>query len=146
MPRIFAYLRLSSSEPEAIEQLAVIKDANFTIENELVVSERIGGHISAMKRKMFRTLVQFELLAGDILVVVKIDRLGCDAADILRTIKHLAKREVKLYVIELTHFELTSCRAESFISTLTAVANMDCAHSVEKIREQIEYDMTLTNS
>jgi DNA invertase Pin-like site-specific DNA recombinase len=146
MPRIFAYLRLSSSEPEAIEQLAVIKDANFTIDNELIVSERIGGHISAMKRKKFRTLVQFELLAGDILVVVKIDRLGCDAADILRTIKHLAKRGVKLYVIELTHFELTSCRAESFLSTLTAVANMDCAHSVEKIREQIEYDMTLTNS
>lgn len=142
MSRIFCYLRLSPSEPEITEQLATIKNENYIIDDSAAVSETVCGHIPSIKRNKFQALIQKTLSAGDILVVVKIDSLGCNAADILRTIKQLVKLRVHLYVVELTPVDLTSNNAEPFLATLLAIADMECAHSVEACREQIEYYIT----
>jgi putative DNA-invertase from lambdoid prophage Rac len=142
MSRLFCYLRLSPLEPTINEQLATIKSGNFDVEDCTIVSEAVYSHVPAMKRKEFSTLFQGRISAGDTLVVVKMDRLGCSASDILYTIKQLSELHIKIYVIELAPLDLTSFFAAPILSILSAIADLDYTKSVEKRREQIEFDIT----
>ena len=88
MPRIFAYVRVSTSGQTTGNQVREIEAAGFTIEPRRVASETISGSVAAAQRPGFVRLLD-RLETGGILVVTKLDRLGRNAMDVRATVDRL---------------------------------------------------------
>ena len=100
MPRIFAYVRVSTTGQTTENQIREIEAAGFTIEPRRVVSETISGSIAATQRRGFVRLMD-KLETGDILVVTKLDRLGRNAMDVRATVDRLAGLGVRVHCLAL---------------------------------------------
>ena len=100
MPRIFAYVRVSTTGQTTENQIREIEAAGFTIEPHRVVSETISGSIAAAQRRGFVRLMD-KLETGDILVVTKLDRLGRNAMDVRATVDRLAALGVRVHCLAL---------------------------------------------
>jgi DNA invertase Pin-like site-specific DNA recombinase len=55
------------------------------------ISETISGSVEAMKREKFKMLINHQMESGDMLVVLKLDRLGRDNIDVQNTINLLTQ-------------------------------------------------------
>ena len=84
MPRIFAYVRVSTTGQTTENQLHEIEAAGFTVEPPRIVSETISGSTAAAQRRGFIRLMD-KLEFGDIFVVTKLDHLGRNAMDVRAT-------------------------------------------------------------
>lgn len=69
--------------------MLAIRNAGYDVEDYRVISETISGSAHAIQRREFKNMVKHKLKPGDSLVVLKVDRLGCDAIDVLSTVKML---------------------------------------------------------
>lgn len=96
--RIFAYCRVSTTEQNTENQIIAIREKGYQVSDNRVVSETVSGSIEALKRNKFKTLIDHQMEAGEILVVLKLDRLGRDNIDVQKTINLLTNKKFVLFV------------------------------------------------
>ena len=131
MPRIFAYVRVSTAGQTTENQIREIEAAGFTIEPRRVVSETISGSIAAAQRRGFVRLMD-KLETGDILVVTKLDRLGRNAMDVRATVDRLAALGVRVHCLALGGADLTSAAGKMTMQVIAAVAEFERDLLVER--------------
>jgi len=122
---VFGYRRVSTAEHTADNQRLEIERAGYTV--EYWYADTVSGKARAAQRKQFSVLLG-KLRARDMLVVSKLDRLGCDAPDVLATIKSLAELSVEVVVLQLGKLDLTSPASKlmlAVLEVLAAVAEME---------------------
>ncbi len=131
MPRIFAYVRVSTTGQTTENQIREIESAGFTIEPRRVVSETISGGTAAAQRHGFVRLMD-KLETGDILVVTKLDRLGRNAMDVRATVDRLAALGVRVHCLALGGADLTSAAGKMTMQVIAAVAEFERDLLVER--------------
>lgn len=131
MARLFAYLRVSTTDQTTDNQLGEIEAAGFKVEPRRVVAETVSGSTAAMERKGFAKLVD-RLEAGDVLVVTKLDRLGRNAMDVRATVERLAGIGVRVHCLALGGVDLTSAAGKMTMGVIVAVAEFERDLLVER--------------
>ena len=124
MSRTFAYLRVSTPEQTADNQLGEIRAAGFAVQPRRVVSETVSGSVAAMERRGFARLVD-RMEEGDVLVVTKLDRLGRNAMDVAATVRALAALGVRVHCLALGGVDLTSSTGKLTMGVINAVAEFE---------------------
>ncbi|MDQ1835018.1 recombinase family protein [Massilia scottii] len=89
----FGYGRVSTAGQTVDNQRLEIERAGFAIEYGFADTVSRSAH--AAQRPMFEELLG-KLRRNDTVIVAKLDRLGRDAPDVLRTIKALGERRVEV--------------------------------------------------
>lgn len=131
MPRTFAYLRVSTPGQTTDNQLQEVQAAGFIIEPRRVVAETVSGSVAASQRRGFARLLD-RLEAGDVLVVTKLDRLGCNAMDVSATVNKLAEFGVRVHCLALGGVDLTSSTGKLTMNVINAVAEFERDLLVER--------------
>ena len=120
---VFAYGRVSTKDQTTENQRMEIERAGFKIDYWFN-DEGVSGSSHASQRPQFRALLG-QIRNGETLIVTKLDRLGRDAQDVLSTMKTLAERKIKVFVIQLGQLDLTSPAGKLMLTMLSAVAAME---------------------
>lgn len=89
MSQIFAYCRISTLDQTTENQRREIESAGFKIKPQQIIEEHISGSAATSERPGFNRLLA-RLKCGDQLIVTKLDRLGCNAMDIRKTVEQLS--------------------------------------------------------
>lgn len=124
MPRIFAYLRVSTAGQTTDNQLGEVQAAGFAIEPRRVVAETVSGSVAATQRRGFARLLD-RLESGDVLVVTKLDRLGRNAMDVGATVAKLASLGVRVHCLALGGVDLASSTGKLTMNVINAVAEFE---------------------
>ncbi|MGS0677329.1 recombinase family protein [Shewanella sp. 125m-1] len=133
--RTFAYCRVSTVEQNAETQAHQLKERVADLLDTRIISESISGGVAAMARPAFKELVDHKLEAGDRLVVLKLDRLGRDAIDVLQTIKMLTEKGVSVQSLDLPVSDLSTPEGKLMLSLMTAFAEFEKSRIVERTQE-----------
>ncbi len=121
-----AYCRVSTAEQSTENQVHEIASAGY--EADLVFAdEGVSGSTQAAARPEFRSLMgTIEKASEQVrLVVTKLDRLGRDTLDILKTVDLLKEQGVQIIVLQLGTLDLTSAAGKLTLNVLSAVAEME---------------------
>jgi len=94
----YGYVRVSTDEQTFDSQIDELKRNG--IKEEDIFSEKISGSVFAKKRPSFFKLLK-KLNNGDTLTVVKLDRLGRNAIDVLSLIDELHANGVGVKILNL---------------------------------------------
>lgn len=139
MSRVFAYLRVSSSNDRqtTANQIVEIKASGFDIQKHRIIEEHISGSVAAEHRPGFSKLLD-RLEPGDVLVVTKLDRLGRNAIDVRTTVEALAKNGVKVHCLALGGVDLTSPAGKMTMQVIAAVAEFEKDLLIERTQAGIE--------
>lgn len=132
--RVFCYCRVSTSDQTTENQVQAIQQRGFQIESHRVFAEVVSGAVPALQRPEFSRLAD-RLEAGDKLVVLKLDRLGRDVQDVLKTIETLAERKVHVHSLDLDGVDLTSAAGKLQLTVLAAVAAFERQRIAERTKE-----------
>lgn len=138
MSRLFAYCRVSTNEQTIENQALAIRQAGYDVEPHRVISETVSGGVQAMKRKEFADMINHKLEAGDVLVVLKLDRLGRDNIDVQNTIAMLIKRGIKVISLDLPVKNLTSAEGKLMLQMFSAFAEFEKARITERTSEGLK--------
>lgn len=135
--RSFAYLRVSTEDQTCGQQLQLISNAGFTIEENRVISEVVSGGVSAMQRSKFKNLVENKLEAGDTLVIAKLDRLGRDNIDVQQVVSVLSEKGIKLHILDLPVSDLSSSHGKLMLQMFSAFAEFERNRIGERTKEAL---------
>lgn len=124
MGRVFAYLRVSTTDQTTDNQLREIEGAGFKVTPQRAVSETISGSVAAAERPAFAKLLD-RLEEGDVLLVTKLDRLGRNAMDVRATVDRLASAGVRVHCLALGGVDLTSPAGRMTMQVIAAVAEFE---------------------
>jgi len=127
---VFAYSRVSTHEQTTENQKLEIQQAGFNVDYWFA-DEGVSGKVGARQRPQFSLLLD-KIRDGETIVCSKLDRLGRDAIDVLSTVKHLSKRNIKVIVLQLGNTDLTSTTGKLLLTMLSAVAEMERSLIVER--------------
>ncbi|MGI2259871.1 recombinase family protein [Shewanella sp. GXUN23E] len=130
--RTYFYCRVSTAEQTTANQIQAFKDRGYEVAPAFVTSETVSGAVCAMERKGFRAMVEHKLMAGDTLVVLKLDRLGRDNIDVQNTIAMLQEKGVNVHSLDLPVADLTSSEGKLMLRMFTAFAEFER----DRIRER----------
>ncbi|SER48926.1 MULTISPECIES: recombinase family protein [Pseudomonas] len=131
MSRIFGYARVSTAEQHTENQLKALEAAGYELPPHRYFEERISGRVKAMDRPKFKEMVN-KLEPGDSVVVLKLDRLGRNASDILDTVNLLQDMGVKVLLLDHHAGDLTSSTGRLWLTMLAAFAQFES----DRIRER----------
>lgn len=134
MNRTFAYGRVSTLEQSTDNQLVALQQKGFDIQPHRWFAEQVSGGVPAMQRPEFSKMAD-RLEAGDVLVVLKLDRLGRDVQDVLATIEAMAARKVHVRSLDLDGVDLTSAAGRLQLTVLAAVAAFERDRIKERTKE-----------
>lgn len=95
---IYGYTRVSTEEQKTEPQ--ILELVNAGVPNENIYSEHISGGVVAHSRPVLGELLG-KLTKGDTLTVVKLDRLGRDAIDVLSLIRELKEKGIGVRILQL---------------------------------------------
>ncbi len=124
MPRVFAYVRVSTIGQTTDNQVLEIESAGFKVEPRRIITETVSGSVAISQRRGFaRLLDKFE--SDDVLVVTKLDRLGRDAMDVSATVANLAEIGVRVHCLALGGVDLTSSTGKLTMGVINAVAEFE---------------------
>ena len=126
----FPFLAYSYFPITTENQRLEIERAGFMVDY-FFADEGVSGSSHASQRPQFRALLG-QIRNGETLIVSKLDRLGRGAQDVLSTMKTLAEREIKVFVIQLGQLDLTSPAGKLMLTMLAAVAEMERDLLVER--------------
>ena len=132
MKLTYSYCRVLSNEDAAERQQTEIKNAGFLVEEHQMTQEDISCEIAASRRPKFNN-IKNKMVAGDTLVVTKLDRLGRSASDICETIDYLIRAEVHLYCLALGVIDLTSPAGKIRMQVMYAMEELENNVILEKI-------------
>ncbi|WP_241009710.1 recombinase family protein [Gluconobacter kondonii] len=94
----YGYARVSTSRQQTDNQVTdLLKEG---VPETQIVTETVSGATAWKSRPALKRLVR-RLQAGDTLTVVKLDRLGRNALDVLTLIDVLKKREISVRILNL---------------------------------------------
>lgn len=124
MGRVFAYIRVSTTDQTTDNQLREIEGAGFKVTPQRAVSETISGSVAAAERPAFAKLLD-RLEEGDVLLVTKLDRLGRNAMDVRATVDRLASAGVRVHCLALGGVDLTSPAGRMTMQVIAAVAEFE---------------------
>lgn len=136
--RTFAYCRVSTNEQTTDNQIQAIKGRGYDVREDRVVSETISGGVQAMKRPEFSKLVNDKLEAGDLLVVLKLDRLGRDNIDVQETIAMLIEKGVKVVSFDLPVQDLSSAEGRLMLQLIASFAEFEKSRIRERTAEGLQ--------
>ncbi|HIF9379203.1 TPA: recombinase family protein [Photobacterium damselae] len=136
--RIFSYCRVSTTEQSTENQILAIRQKGYEVSDTRVISETVSGSVDAMKREKFKTLIDHQMEAGDMLVVLKLDRLGRDNIDVQNTINLLTQKGVKVVCLDLPVADLSSTEGKLMLQMFSAFAEFERNRIRERAREGIE--------
>ena len=103
-------------------QIIAIRQKGYDISDSRVVSETVSGSVEAMKREQFKMLINHQMESGDMLVVLKLDRLGRDNIDVQNTINLLTQKGVKVVCLDLPVANLSSAEGKLMLQMFAAFA------------------------
>ncbi len=135
--RIFAYCRVSTTEQSTENQIIAIRQKGYEVTDSRVVSETVSGSIEAMKREKFKLLINHQMESGDMLVVLKLDRLGRDNIDVQNT-ACLQIRGVKVVCLDLPVVNLSSAEGKLMLQMFSAFAEFERNRIRERTKEGLE--------
>lgn len=137
MSRTFAYCRVSTIEQTTENQIAEIEAAGFYVEPRRTFCETVSGSVPAMERPEFKRLVE-RLDWDDVLIVIKLDRLGRNAMDVRRTVELLAEENVRVHCLALGGVDLTSAAGKMTMSVINAVAEFERDLLIERTQAGLQ--------
>lgn len=123
--RILAYCQVSTTEQSTENQILVIWQKGYEVNDSPVISERVSGSVEAMKREKFKALIDQRMEAGDMLVVLKLDRLGRDNIDVQNTINLLIEKGVNVVCLDLPLADLSSAEGKLMLQMFSAFAEFE---------------------
>ncbi|PTB34450.1 recombinase family protein [Photobacterium phosphoreum] len=136
--RTFAYCRVSTTEQTTQNQIIAIRQKGYDVSDSRVVSETVSGSVEAMKREQFKMLINHQMETGDMLVVLKLDRLGRDNIDVQKTINLLTQKGVKVVCLDLPVADLSSAEGKLMLQMFAAFAEFERNRIRERTKEGIE--------
>ena len=136
--RIFAYCRVSTTEQSTENQIIAIRQKGYEVSDSRAVSETVSGSVEAMKREKFQLLINHQMESGDMLVVLKLDRLGRDNIDVQNTINLLTDKGMKVVCLDLPVADLSSAEGKLMLQMFSAFAEFERNRIRERTREGIE--------
>lgn len=120
---VFAYGRVSTNQQTAENQRLEIINAGFGIDYWFA-DEGISGKVCADQRPQFSRMLD-KIRDNETIIVSKLDRLGRDSIDVLKTVQSLTERNIKIIVIQLGKTDLSSPTGKLLLTMLVAVASME---------------------
>ena len=129
--RVFAYVRVSTTDQTTANQIREIEAAGFAVDPRRVVTETISGSVPTAERPGFVKL-RDRLEEGDTLVVTKLDRLGRNAMDVRATVEALEKSGVRVVCLALGGTDLTSAAGKMTMGVIAAVAEFERVLLIER--------------
>jgi putative DNA-invertase from lambdoid prophage Rac len=87
-------------------------------------SRRLSGSVPASQRPWFQKLME-RMEQGDTLILTKLDRIGRDSIDVQQTVSIFEKLGMRLIVLQLGTFDLTSSAGSLMVKVLAAVADFE---------------------
>ncbi|ANQ20762.1 resolvase [Vibrio natriegens] len=136
--RAFAYCRVSTTEQSTENQIIAIRQKGYDVTDSRVVSETVSGSVETMKREKFQLLINHQMEIGDMLVVLKLDRLGRDNIDVQNTINLLTDKGIKVVCLDLPVAELSSAEGKLMLQMFSAFAEFERNRIRERTKEGIE--------
>lgn len=119
---VFAYLRVSTNN-QTVENQKLEISSKYAVDY-WYADEGVSGKICVSQRPQFSKMLD-RIRESETLVVSKIDRLGRDSIDVLKTVQTLADRNIKVIVLQLGNTDLTSPTGKLLLTMLVAVAEME---------------------
>ena len=101
-----------------------VSAAGFAVEKHRVIAETVSGSSCAAERKGFQKLLE-RMEDFDVLVVTKLDRLGRNTIDVMRTVEKFATIGVSIHCLALGGVDLTSPAGRMTMSVIAAVAQFE---------------------
>ncbi|MBB3104392.1 recombinase family protein [Azomonas macrocytogenes] len=138
MSRVFAYCRVSTSDQTTENQIIAIRQAGYDVPKARVITETISGGVMAMERPAFKAMVQHKLEAGDVLVVLKLDRLGRDNIDVQQTIQSLISKGIGVISLDLGKHDLSSSEGKLMLQIFSAFAEFEKSRIKERTMAGLE--------
>ncbi|ULF72883.1 recombinase family protein [Vibrio alginolyticus] len=136
--RIFSYCRVSTTEQTTENQIIAIRQKGYEVSDSRIISETVSGSVEAMKRQQFKTLINHQMESGDMLVVLKLDRLGRDNIDVQNTINLLTEKDIKVVCLDLPVADLSSAEGKLMLQMFSAFAEFERNRIRERTREGLE--------
>ncbi|EGU49393.1 resolvase domain-containing protein [Vibrio ichthyoenteri ATCC 700023] len=136
--RIFSYCRVSTTEQTTENQIIAIRQKGYDVSDSRVISETVSGSTEAMKREKFKMLINHQMESGDMLVVLKLDRLGRDNIDVQNTINLLTSKGMKVVCLDLPVADLSSAEGKLMLQMFSAFAEFERNRIRERTREGLE--------
>ncbi|ROP14765.1 recombinase family protein [Vibrio crassostreae] len=136
--RVFSYCRVSKTEQSTENQIIAIRQRGYEVIESRVVAETVSGSVEAMKRNKFKMLVNHQLESGDMLVVLKLDRLGRDNIDVQKTITMLGGKGIKVVCLDLPVADLSSAEGKLMLQMFSAFAEFERNRIRERTKEGLE--------
>ncbi len=127
---VFGYGRVSTKEQTAENQRLELQAAGYSVDF-WYEDHGVSGKTHTSQRPQFSVMVD-RMRKGETLVVTKLDRLGRDAEDVLRTVRCLAELGVEVIVLQLGKVDLGSPAGKLMMTMLAAVAAMERDLLVER--------------
>ena len=128
MSGTFAYARVSTVGQEPGNQIMEIEAAGFSVGQHRVVSETRSGSTAVAQRKGFSRLLD-RMEKGDVRVVTKPDRLGCDAIDVSAAAADLEEMGIRVHCLAPGGVDLTSSAGKMTMNVINAVASSSAIFS-----------------
>ena len=129
--RIYGYGRVSTADQTTENQRLELEAMGHSLPAQRWFADTISGKVPALQRPQFAKMMD-RMEAGDMLLVSKLDRLGRDMIDVMRTLRLLADRGVRVKVQALGDTDLTSTAGKAVVGILAAVAEMERDMLVER--------------
>lgn len=126
MSRTFAYCRVSTTEQTTANQIHAIHQRGYKITAaRTITDEGVSGSVPAMQRPAFANLVNNKLESGDVLVVLKLDRLGRDNIDVQNTVNMLTEKGIVIHCLDLPIPNLSSAEGKLMLQMFASFAEFE---------------------
>ena len=138
---LYGYARVSSKEQAHNFSLSGQKEELLKqgVEEQNIFTEIGSATDSLEKRPVFYKLIHHTLKEGDTLVITELDRCSRNTLQFLQVKNLLAKKGVRLRVLDLPQEYLEDSPTSIFIETaLAAIAEFETARRLERQRRGIE--------
>jgi putative DNA-invertase from lambdoid prophage Rac len=112
---------MSTAEQTTDNQVQEIAAAGFGVTPQRIVAETVSGSMPASERTGFGKLLD-KLEVDDVVVVIRLDRLGRTAMDVRATMEALTGLGVRLHCLALGGVDLTSLAGKMTMGAIAAVA------------------------
>ncbi|HGS5050841.1 TPA: recombinase family protein [Vibrio parahaemolyticus] len=140
MSRIFGYGRKSTDDQTTEQQLMVIRNAGYDVQDSRWITDSISGGVVAMERPAFKNLVENKLESGDTLVISKLDRLGRDNIDVQNVVNMLAGENgmgIRLVILDMPVKDMSSAEGRLMLQMFSAFAEFEKNRISERTKEAL---------
>lgn len=115
----YGYARVSTDTQSVDAQLPALEAEKL----DMIFVETVSGAVPARERPILASLLD-RLQPDDSLVVVRLDRLGRDAIDMLQLVSALDARDVRVRILSLG-IETGTANGRLFLTILMAIAEFE---------------------